>query len=251
MDNFYSSPSLFQTLQTMDIGATGTVNPNRKHMPLQQKAKNLKLSKGDPPHFMTSGDMISCAWHDTKRVSLLSTVENHLVIDKSVRSKTGTAGYRKVEKPVMVEKYNTFMSGVDRFDQKLGSYAYPHKSQKWYQPLFHRLVETALVNGYIIYKEKNGDNAISSLKFRKAVIDYLLEGFDMSARKHAGRPSGGPPEARLTEKHFPGMYPDPKYKPNCVVCSGKDGKRHQTRYNCKQCNQPMCVVECLTIPHTS
>jgi len=39
----------------------------------------------------------------------------------------------------MVEEYNAKMSGVDRLDQMLGSYAYSHKSQKWYHVVYHRI----------------------------------------------------------------------------------------------------------------
>ena len=37
-----------------------------------------------------------------------------------------------MEKPVIAEVYNQYMAGVDIMDQKLGTYAFPHKSSKWY-----------------------------------------------------------------------------------------------------------------------
>ena len=45
------------------------------------------------------------------------------------------------------------MAGVDLYDQILGSYSYPHKKQKQYHAIFHNLMETALVNEYIVYGE--------------------------------------------------------------------------------------------------
>ena len=77
--------------------------------------------------FMRSGNMVVCGWHDTKRLTMLSTVDNNLTVDKEIRSKEHPSGKRTVEKPVAVERYNRNMAGVDRFDQMLGTYQYPHK----------------------------------------------------------------------------------------------------------------------------
>lgn len=67
MDNFYSSPHLFSLLEEKKIGACGTVSANRIAMPNDLKPQNFKLSKGDDPVFMRSGNLVACAWHDTKR----------------------------------------------------------------------------------------------------------------------------------------------------------------------------------------
>ena len=133
LDNFYSSPDLFLLLKdSFGIGACGTVRINRKHMPHMLQPSVLRLKKGDNPVFTRCNEVVACAWHDTKRVHLLSTVHNDLTVDKKIRSKSETSGYRTVEKPVMAEVYNQNMNGVDILDQKLGSYMYPHKCSKWY-----------------------------------------------------------------------------------------------------------------------
>ena len=221
-------------------------------MPESLKPKNLPLKKGDPPKFMHSGDLVACAWHDTKRVHFLSTVQNDLTIDKDIRHKGSEGGKRTVEKPVVAEQYNNNMAGVDRMDQLLGSYAYPHKSQKWYQPIYHRVREIALVNGYIIYKldkSTRNERILPPETFREQVIDGLLTNWNMTQRK--GRPSLQPEDNRLTQRHFPGKYEDAKYFPDCIVCSErKNKKRKQTHYYCKQCGKPMCVVPCFEKYHT-
>ena len=83
---------------------------------------------------------------------LLSTIDNNLTLEKNVRSRENDTGYRTVEKPVIAEQYNHFMGGVDTLDQLLGTYQYPHKSQKWYHTIYHRVREVALVNGFIVYR---------------------------------------------------------------------------------------------------
>lgn len=108
MDSFYSSPSLFLKLKDKNIGACGTVISNRKGMPQELKPSSLSLKKGDPPVFMRKNDMIACAWHDTKRLALLSTIDNNLTLEKDVRSRDNDTGYRTVEKPVLAELYQSF-----------------------------------------------------------------------------------------------------------------------------------------------
>lgn len=171
MDNFYSAPFLFAKLEENNIGAFGTVKVNRKGMPEQLNPKNLKLKKGDDPVFMRSGNLVACTWHDTKRLSLLSTVDTNLTVDKRIRKKGAQGGHREMEKPVMAERYNNCMAGVDRLDQMLGSYQYGHKCCKWYHTIYHRKREVALVNSYIIYKKANEENKLCPQKFRQQVID--------------------------------------------------------------------------------
>lgn len=62
-----------------------------------------------------------------------------ITIDKAAKSRGGEGGYRTVEKPVIAERYNSNMVGVDSLDQMLGTYQYPHKCLKWYHTLYHRV----------------------------------------------------------------------------------------------------------------
>ena len=122
MDNFYTSPELFHTLESLSIGACGTARINRKHMPLEIKPETFKLKRGDDPVFVRSENLVACAWQDVRRVTCLSTVHTNITVEKTIRQKDTPEG-RLLDKPVMIEEYNAKMSGVDRLDQMLGSYA--------------------------------------------------------------------------------------------------------------------------------
>ena len=254
-DNFYTSPTLYKKLHDDGTGACGTVKAGRKHMPPDLHPKRLHLDKGDDPVFMLSGNMISCAWHDTKRVHFLSTINTNLTCDKRIRARGEPGGHRTIEKPVVAEVYNQHMGGVDIMDQKLGTFGYPHKSSKWYFTIYHRIREVALVNAYIIYvadsQNRPRNQIIPPRVFRERVIQGLLEGH---ARKpgRRGRPSITDQPLRLVERHSIGQYDDPKYKPDCIVCSDREQegwKRKQTIYKCKQCRLPMCFMPCHEIYH--
>lgn len=250
MDNYYSAPSLFKKLEQENIGACGTVKVNRKQMPKELLPSRLSLKKGELPVFMRSDNLVACAWQDTKRVTFLSTVENNLTVDKAVRSKNGEGGYREVEKPVIADRYNSNMGGVDTLDQMLGTYQFPHKCVKWYHTLFHRAREIALVNGFILYKKANSTKRVNPKKFREQVITGLLRDWNPPQPQN-GRPSDTPDPLRLTGRHFLGKNENPKQKLDCRVCSDrKNKKRVQTSFYCKQCDIALCIVPCFERYHT-
>jgi len=118
MDNFYTSPELFRTLESKDIGACGTARSNRKHMPNGLKPETPKLKRGDDPVFFHAGNLVACGWEDVKRVTCLSTVHTNNTCEKTIRQKGSPTG-RQLNKPVMIEEYNYKMSGVDHLDQML------------------------------------------------------------------------------------------------------------------------------------
>lgn len=250
-DNFYTSPNLFSKLATEGTGACGTVKAGRKNMPPDIHPRFLALDRGDDPKFMRKGNLVACAWQDTKRVHFLSTIHTNNTIDKRIRSRGGEGGYRTVEKPVIGELYNQHMGAVDICDQKLGTYTFPHKSGKWYMTIYHRIREVAMVNAYILYCADKGDQAMSCRKFRESVIDALLEGYS-NPSTHTSRIIQDIP-TRITERHFIGFYNDAKKSYQCVVCSDRvrnGWKRKETRYYCKQCDKSMCPAPCHEIYHT-
>ena len=259
MDNFFSGVQLFDDLRADNIGACGTVRANRKDLPSQMKT--YKGKKGDVPKMWlrTDNKLIACAWQDTGKVNMISSVGNSGITKVDVRSKSGI---RQVLKPNIQVEYNKFMGGVDLFDQLCSTYPFKRKNKKWHHVIWHFLVETALVNGYICYKIENPDKKVNQRTFRQGVIDGMLEGFSRGRRKLRGKRHLEPTTSRLVERHFPSHYNDKKKQPNCSVCSispshcSKKGKgsckRKQTTYYCGKCpgEPPLCVVPCFEIYHS-
>ena len=64
--------------------------------------------------------------------------------------------------------------------QMMGTLAYSHKALKLYHSIFHNAIETALVNGDIVYHQslEENDKIMNPVLFRKVVIDGLLENFE-------------------------------------------------------------------------
>jgi len=71
IDNFFSSPRLFDNLMRRKIHSCRTVRPNRKDMPSDFGPKKLKLTKGDI-RVWTRGNLTTLAWKDRRDVYMLT-----------------------------------------------------------------------------------------------------------------------------------------------------------------------------------
>ncbi|XP_014677267.1 PREDICTED: piggyBac transposable element-derived protein 4-like [Priapulus caudatus] len=245
MDNFFSYPELFHSLKQKNMGACGTVRSNRKGLPKNIGPKDVKLKQGDLPVFWHGANysLTFTTWQDTKHLKQAQ-------VNKEIRLKKDATGKRTVKKPALVQDYNKYMGGVDRFDQLSAYYCYPHKSQKWYQIMYHYVIETALVNGHIAYKESHPDVNIDQTMFREKVIDSLIP---LNIRTHA-KDKGNTVDKRRKRclvGHFCAEYVNKSYRPECIVCSDRQAhQRHQTRNYCEDCDQAMCFPACFKRYHT-
>ena len=107
---------------------------------------NLPLKKADDFVFFLKKSILVCCWHDTKRLTMISTF--HFV--KELRSKNSETGYREILKPTCVESYNKYMGEVDIAAERCKTYKFPHRSKKWYPRMVDCLLSIVLVNSHII-----------------------------------------------------------------------------------------------------
>ena len=70
MDNFFSSPRLFDDLDGHKINSCGTVRPNRKDMPRDFGPKQLKLKR-----VKTWGGLTALVWKDRQEVYMLTNMD--------------------------------------------------------------------------------------------------------------------------------------------------------------------------------
>ena len=90
-------------------------------------------------------------------------------------------------KPVVVDKYNQSMNGVDLADQYTVYYSFVRRSKKWWRKVCFWLLEVATVNAYILYKKSNSSH--THLQFRRAVIESLASlHLQEAPERHRGRP---------------------------------------------------------------
>ena len=258
MDNFYTSPELFEVLIQNKTDAYGTVRSNRRNLPPDFPKEKLK--KGEVAAWQ-KGKMIALKWKDKKDVCLISTVHN--AASSIVKTKKG----QEILKPNLVLDYNHTMGGVDKADQELTYYPVMRKQQKrYYKKVFRHFLEQCLWNAYILFLE-NSDRQSSSSKavehadFQLMIVDRLfMEHMTVvTPGKKPGRRSlvQGNLE-RLTGRHFIDHVPPTTLKTQptrmCVVCCARkkpDGKkvRKETRFCCLDCDVGLCAVPCFKDYH--
>ena len=143
MDNYYTSPALFQDLRRLGFGACGTVRINRRGIPQAMKSK---LQKGEIISEKVDDKIIALKWMDKRPVTMLTTVHDDSVVTKQRRTRAVPGGVEETRKPVVIERYNEFMGGVDLADQLLLYYGFSHRTLKWWWRAFFHLLEVAIVN---------------------------------------------------------------------------------------------------------
>ncbi|XP_054918033.2 piggyBac transposable element-derived protein 4-like [Dermacentor andersoni] len=250
VDNFYTSPELVDLLLLNRTDVYGTVRANRKDMPPEFRTQKLK--KGEIQAYQR-GKCVALQWRDKKVVTVLSTV--HSANMETFKDSKG----RDVTKPSIVRDYNHTMGGVDKSDQMLANYPVPRKRQKiYYKKIFRHLLDELTFNSFVLYQKEGGK--MNHLDFRLALIEAIFNRYLDPARKiKRGRPSGVLDPIRLQERHFPAYIPPTENKATptrkCFICCKKQGDkgrkiRKETRFWCKSCNKPLCVIPCFEIYHT-
>jgi hypothetical protein len=174
MDNYFSNIPLFKTLREIGIGACGTTRPSSKNFPKELKCKKEdKFEWGAKTGIVVDNSVLAVLWMDNAPVTMLSTIHNITGPDSTVRrsrrcprlsSKNGKSA-REVFNgkaraiigiPKIIDDYNHFMGGVDISDQLRSYYSSQLKVRRNWMPLFFWLLDTTIVNSYLIYKKNGG-----------------------------------------------------------------------------------------------
>lgn len=218
------------------------------------QVKNAKPQKGDPPMVHRVDNKLFITWHDKRLVHVLSTVHNGSTFVKKVRSRFHENFIREVDHPRAIQLYTHFMGGVDLADQQTQYSVLLHRMLKWWKKLFIcSLLEVSFVNARVIYKDLNPAKRVKPHKFRMAIIEGLVDGYEQTSKPFR-RPVNNP-SSRLTSRHFVSLNPKMigggrRSNPDCEVCSDRAVKRHQTSYFCRDCDKPMCAYPCFMRYHT-
>lgn len=165
-DNWYTSVVLGKKLLEEDTHLVGTLRKNRNNLPKDVMTGSLK--KGEF-RAKENGDGIICMkWKDKRDVYLLSTKHN------ATFSRTVKRG-KEIIKPKIVVDYNSAKSAVDLSDQMI-AYSTPLRNTvKWHRKLaVELLLNTALLNSYIIYKETT-KSKIGIADYRKILCKYFTQ----------------------------------------------------------------------------
>jgi len=157
MDNFFSSILLFAELREKGTYATGTIRCNRIGLPdvlKNTKAFNREAQGTLEWRMHESRRMCVILWKDRKPVLIISTHERPVQFPcefplVTIPRRSGSTCHEIPSSPMYVE-YTTYMRGVDVADQLHASYTCQTRSHKWWHRVFFFLIDTSIVNMYII-----------------------------------------------------------------------------------------------------
>ena len=245
VDNWYSSPALFEVLHQKKTGACGTVQVNRRGLPNFQE---FNLNENEQVSFHTD-ILLALKWKDKKDVHMLSTIHGtDMTAARKVHYQTG----RPIWKPISVQDYNENRGLVDKSDMQISFSESLRKSLKWYKKFFFHLLDVSLYNACVLYKLQTGEK-IALSDFRLKIVRALIEEFGAQKLDTRGRPSIESP-VRITARHFPSKVESSNDgRRRCFVCSHTTrGPKQETKtsYECKDCNVGLCVVPCFEAYHT-
>ncbi|XP_039297109.1 piggyBac transposable element-derived protein 4-like [Nilaparvata lugens] len=250
VDNWYTSPHLFQYLYTNKTGAVGTVRSNRKDL-----SKFPKMKSGEYTAKKTTC-LLAEKWVDRKEVHMLSSVHTNELRE------TGKVHYRTklpIIKPASVIDYNKNMGLIDKSDMQISFTDSARKSAKWYKKFFFHLLDVVVYNAFIMHRMVTGKN-MELGQFRLNLIRQLLEEFTPQRASRAGGRKSKHQDSplRLKARHFPDMIPSTasvlKPRRACRVCKTttlQPQKRQDTHWLCKECGDvPLCMPECFRAYHS-
>ncbi|GFU54698.1 piggyBac transposable element-derived protein 4 [Trichonephila clavipes] len=209
------------------------MRPKRKNYP--KKLACPKMKKGDLSVKFGCG-MTAMCWKDKKEVFMLSNMHDP---DMS----TSTLCNDRCEKPGLLTSYNTNMGFVDLSDRMANSYTFGRKTLKWTKKLFFHLLDLTVLNAFILYKIKTGNNICHKI-FRLNLIRQLLQNENIETIITS--PERNARNNRPENKHWPECK---KVQRRCAMCKSK-GMTRRTSVSCKLCNVGLCV-NCFEEYHTN
>lgn len=122
MDNFFSSPMLFEDLLTRGFYAVGTIRSLRTGFPTSLSLPTNGVRGALEVRVHRDKHMAAIHWHDTKGVTFLSTAADP--VKRYGMDVWRTSGGAKIDVPTspIQEMYSRNMRGVDTQDQLRSSY---------------------------------------------------------------------------------------------------------------------------------
>lgn len=260
MDNWYNQVSLTRYLKSRHTDVLGTLNRKQKNIPrvITSLNDNMRLGQMVSRH---CGDISVVAWKDFKIETMISTYHSN---DTRQSQRAG----QPVTKPVVVCDCNKYMGGVDLKDHRLSMYPMERKTTtKWYTKVFRRLVNTSLMNTFLLYRANcsaasyaGQGRPLTHRAFRYSVADLLLNRHAQYLQglielrvqsEHVHRLDRATHTLVHTERAVShGTNGSSRLKRRrCVRCSAL-GRHRSISTQCSRCNVGLCVGKCFEEYHT-
>ncbi len=139
VDNFYTSPLLFNKLLKNHTAACGTIRTNREGFPRTTNNDLPKKPERGDMRWIRKGNLLFARWMDTKVVNVCSTFHkaySGATVLRRVKRPDGHWHRAPVDVPDVSRDYNINMGGVDLSDTLIHYYSVHGKTMRWYKTFF-------------------------------------------------------------------------------------------------------------------
>jgi hypothetical protein len=233
-DNGYTSLYLAEDLLKQNMYLTGTVKMNTRGFPEEVKSARV-VRQGDMVFRMKDNGVLALKWQDAGEVALISTAHGPTCEERPKRQK-GPGGHITRSIPDAVLDYRDGMGFVDRHNQSVSYYLFPHKRYKWWHVLFFYILQSCVVNAWIIHREH-------LRRFKKP--DQGQKVFQIQLIKALCTQTGATIQEPLVPSHpgfkssHSGHFPQRLAQRTTSRCECGCGKRPTVR--CIACNKPLDI----------
>jgi len=173
------------------MGLTETIRTNRiGKCPVDGKALAKKDRRCYDYSYSSGENLVVVAWNDNNFVAAASNCHSIRPVGKATRYSKAKGGKVSIDVPHLIQKYNAFMGGVDRFDQNVACYRCNIRSKKWWFPFFVFGLEAALQNAHQLYRARqlgSGGVEWDHLSFRRYIVQTYLKKYGQPVM--CGRPT--------------------------------------------------------------
>ncbi|XP_072143441.1 piggyBac transposable element-derived protein 4-like [Dermacentor andersoni] len=252
LDNFYTSTSLFVHLLERKTLACGTTRKDRRGFPAELKDTQWekKAKRGDV-RWLRDQDVLYLQWKDKRVVHMMSTAHtaNKFVLAKRRRKVNNKWEEVSVKKPMLIDKYNVGMLGVDKSDQLIGTYNVLMKCVRWWKTLFFHSIDIAVVNSFILFDEHRRQHPevpelsrgprFDQFAFRLELVEQLI-GLDEQQHPDPKAPPAVPASCGpKDQQHKPQKLQ--RYR-NCKLCYQERKVEQKTNVFCETCSANLCFT---------
>ena len=144
-----------------------------------------------------------------------------------------------IPQPFVVNQYNKFMMGVDRFDQNNNHLRISVGGKMWYWPVVTWLVDSGIHNAWQLHRKSGG--LLTLLMFKRDLVCNILRGAGATRSRNSSG-SSGPFGARPGDGdlRYDGILHFVKKREVRRFCSMEDCKSKVVTY-CGKCNRAVCI----------
>ncbi len=157
----------------------------------------MEKFKKDRGHFetvvLTDQSQIVTRWNENAPVTLISSCLGDQPLGTAKRCNKKEKKYMDIPQPFVVNQYNKFMSGTDRFEQNNNHLRISVGGKKRYWPIVTWLGDSGVPNAWQLFKK--GGGVLTLLIFKRDLVCNILRGA-AATRSRNSTGSTGPIGAR-------------------------------------------------------